>query len=99
MDANQKNAMVILKAMVERSRVHTSNGDVIRRITNLECDEINSAIPCLEEMKLVKTLRDINKVKFDFFNVTILPEGYEYYNKHLGKIEKIENTWEKQKIE
>ncbi len=90
MDTNHENAMIILKAMVERSRVHASNGDVIRRITDLECDEINRAIPCLEEMKLVKTLRDINKVKFDFFNVTILPEGYEYYNKHLGKIERVE---------
>ncbi len=90
MDENHENAMLILKAMVERSRVNTSNGDVIRRITNLECDEINSAIPCLEEMKLVKTLHDINKVKFNFFNVTLQPEGYEYYNEHLGKIKKID---------
>ena len=49
MDSNE-NAMVILKAMVESSRVWTTNGDALRRITNLECDEINEAIPCLEEM-------------------------------------------------
>ena len=44
MDSNQKNAILILKAMVERSRVWTSNGDVIKRITNLEFDEINEAV-------------------------------------------------------
>jgi hypothetical protein len=90
MDSNHENAMIILKAMVERSRVNSSNGDVIRKITNLECDEINNAVPCLEEMNLVKTVRDISKVKFDFFNVTILPEGYEYYNKNFGKIKSID---------
>lgn len=90
MDSNYENAMIILKAMVERSRVNASNGDVIKRITNLECNEINNAIPCLEEMNLVKTLGDISKVKFDFFNVTILPEGYDYYDKNFGKIKSIE---------
>ena len=90
MDDNHENAMIISKAMVERSRVRTSNGDVIRRITGLECDEINGAIPCLEEMKLVKTLRDVNKVFYDFFNVTILPEGYTYYDEHFGKISSID---------
>ncbi len=89
MDSNYENAMIILKAMVERSRV-TSNGDVIRRITNLECDEINNAVPCLEEMKLVKTLAGIKKVKYDFFNVTLVPEGYQYYHENFGKIKSIE---------
>lgn len=56
MDSNYENAMIILKVMVERSRVNDSSGDVIRRITNLECEEINCAIPYLEEMNLVKTL-------------------------------------------
>ena len=90
MNSNYENAMIILKAMVERSRVNTSNGDVIRRITNLEYDEINNAIPCLEEMNLVKTVGNISKVKFDFFNVTILPEGYEYYHTNFGKIKSID---------
>jgi hypothetical protein len=90
MDSNYENAMIILKAMVERSRVNASSGDVIRRITNLECEEINSAIPCLEEMNLVKTLGDISKVNFDFFNVRLLPDGIEYYDKNFGKIKSID---------
>ncbi|WP_424355574.1 hypothetical protein [Methanobacterium sp. MBAC-LM] len=75
---------------MERSRVNASSGDVIRRITNLECEEINSAIPCLEEMNLVKTLGDISKVNFDFFNVRLLPGGIEYYDKNFGKIKSID---------
>ena len=75
MDSNHENAMILLKAMVESSRVWTSNGDALRRITKLGCDEINGAMPCLEEMGLVKTLREVSKVKFDFFNVRVLPEG------------------------
>ena len=90
MDSNYENAMIVLKAMVESSRVWTTNGDALRRITNLECDEINNAVPCLEEMGLVKTLREISKVKFDFFNITILPEGYEYYHENFGKIKSID---------
>lgn len=90
MDSDYENAMIVLKEMVERSRVRTTNGDAIKRITKLECDEINDAVCCLEKMKLVKTLCDVNKVFFNFFNVTILPEGYTYYNEHLGKIKSIE---------
>ena len=90
MDSNQENAMIVLKAMVESSRVWTSNGDAIRRITGLGCDEINNGVYCLKKMKLVKTLDDISKVKFDFFNVTVLPEGYEYYSENFGKIKGID---------
>lgn len=89
-DSNYENAMVILKEMVERSRVRTTNGDAIRRITKLECDEINEGVYYLKKMKLVKTLPDVNKVFYNFFNVTILPEGYEYYQDHIGKIASIE---------
>ena len=88
MDSNHENAMIILKAMVEGSRKR-GNGDVLRKLTDLGCDEINSAIPCLEGMKLVKTVPDINKVLYDFFNVTLLPEGYRYYHKNFGKIKSI----------
>lgn len=79
--------MIILKEMIERSRVWTTNGDAIRRITRLECDEINDGVSCLEKMKLVKTLGGVNKV---FFNVTVLSGGYEYYQEHFGKIKSIE---------
>jgi hypothetical protein len=86
MDSNHENAMIILKAMVEGSRKR-GNGDVIKKLTNLGCNEINNAVPCLEKMKLVKTLPDVNKVMFNFFNVTLLPEGYQYYHENFGKIE------------
>lgn len=89
MDSEYENAMVILKEMVERSRVRTTNGDAIKRITNLECEEINGGVDCLKRMKLVKTLPDVNKVFYNFFNVTIRPEGYEYYQEHFGKIKSI----------
>jgi hypothetical protein len=55
MDPNYENAMIVLKKMVERSRVRATTGDAIRVITNLESDEINDAVFCLEKMKLVKT--------------------------------------------
>ncbi len=90
MDSNQKNAILILKAMVERSRVWTSNGDVIKRITNLEFDEINEAVLLLEDMGLVTTLPGRSKIRYDFFNVSLSPRGYEYYRRNIGKIESIE---------
>lgn len=89
-DPKYESAMIILKEMVERSRVRTTNGDAIRRITKLECDEINEGVYCLKKMKLVKTLPDVNKVFYDFFNVTIRPEGYDYYDEHIAKIKSIE---------
>ena len=89
MDPNYENAMIVLKKMVERSRVRATTGDAIRVITNLESDEINDAVYCLEKMKLVKTLRAINKVFFNFLDVTILPEGFKYYDEPLVKIESI----------
>ena len=90
MDSNYENAMVILKAMVERSRLTASNGDVISRITNLKCDEINKAMPCLEEMNLVRTLSCIKKFHYDFYKVTLAPEGYRYYDENFGKIKSID---------
>lgn len=90
MDSDYENAMIVLKGMVERSRLRTTGGDALRLITNLGCDEINDGVFCLEKMKLVKTERAINKVFFDFSNVTVLPEGFKYYNEHLGKIESME---------
>lgn len=90
MESDYENAMIVLKGMVERSRLRTTGGDALRLITNLGCDEINVGVDCLEKMKLVKTERAINKVFFDFANVTVLPEGYNYYNEHLGKIESME---------
>jgi hypothetical protein len=89
MDPNQENAMTILKAMVEGSR-RRGTGDVIKRLTGLEFDEINGAVPCLEEMGLVKTLPGRKKVRYEFFNVTLAPEGYQYYNDNFGKIKSIE---------
>lgn len=88
MDSNQENAMIILKAMVEGSR-RRGNGDVIRKITDLGCDDVNNAIPCLEKMHLVKALPSVNKVLYDFFYVTLEPEGYQYYHENFGKIESI----------
>ncbi|NYB26799.1 MAG: hypothetical protein HVN34_05605 [Methanobacteriaceae archaeon] len=90
MESDYENAMIVLKGMVERSRLRTTGGDALRLITNLGCDEINDGVDCLEKMKLVKTERAINKVFFDFANVTVLPEGYNYYNEHLGKITSME---------
>ena len=89
MDPNQKNAMTILKAMVEGSR-RRGNGDVIKRLTNLEFDEINEAVPCLEEMGLVKTLPGRKKLRYEFFNVTLIPDAFDYYNANFGKIKSIE---------
>jgi len=89
MDPNQKNAMTILKAMVEGSR-RRGNGDVIKRLTGLEFDEINGAVLCLEEMGLVKTLPGRKKLRYEFFNVTLSSASYQYYNDHFGKIESIE---------
>ena len=88
MDSDHKNAMIILKAMVEGSR-RRGNGDVIRKLTDLKCNEINNAVPCLEKMKLVKAVPSINKVLFNFFNVTLAPEGYQYYHENFGKIKSI----------
>lgn len=90
MDDTQKNAMKILRAMIERSRVWTSNGDVIKRITNLEYNEIDEAIPVLEDMGLVRTLPGRAKIRFQFFNVRVSKDGYKYYNEHFGKISGIE---------
>jgi len=89
MDPNQENAMKILKAMVESSRWR-GNGDVIKRITNLSFDEINEAVPCLEEMGLVKTLQGRKKIRYEFFNVTLIPAGCDYYNANFGRIKSIE---------
>ncbi|HML05927.1 MAG TPA: hypothetical protein VK426_09155 [Methanobacterium sp.] len=90
MDSNMENAMIIIKAMVESSRVWASTGDAIRRITNLKSNEINEAVPYLEAMNLVTTLPGRSKVRYDFFNVSLAPQGYEYYNQNFGKIKKIE---------
>ncbi len=90
MDSDYEKAMIVLKGMVERSRLRITGGDALRLITNLDCDEINDAVYCLEKMKLVNASRAVNKVFFDFSTVTILPEGFKYYNEHLGKIESIE---------
>ena len=89
MDPNQENAMTILKAMVEGSR-RRGTGDVIKRITNLSFDQINNAVPCLADMGLVQTLPMRKKVRYDFFNVTLAPAGYQYYNDNFGKIKAIE---------
>lgn len=89
MDPNQENAMKILKAMVESSRWR-GNGDVIKRITNLSFDEINEAVPCLEEMGLVKTLEGRKKIRYEFFNVTLKPSACQYYHDNFGKIKSIE---------
>lgn len=90
MDSNYENAILILKAMVERSRVWTSNGDVIRKITNLQCNEINEAVHCLEKKGLINTLAGRSKMRYDFFNVSLSDEGYKYYKENIGKIESIE---------
>lgn len=76
MDSNHENAMIILKAMVEGSR-RRANGDVIKKLTNLEFDEINNAVPCLKKMKLVKTWPGRSKIRYEFFNVTLLPASYQ----------------------
>lgn len=89
MDANQENAMKILKAMVEGSRFR-GNGDVIRRITNLNICEVNEAVPCLYEMGLVKINPIRKKVRYNFFNVTLAPAGYNYYEENFGKIKSID---------
>ena len=89
MDPNRENAMVILKAMVEGSR-RRGNGDVIKRLTNLSFDEINSAVPCLEDMGLVQTFPGRKKLRYEFLNVTLAPAGYQYYHDHFGKIAVIE---------
>ncbi|MBI4813485.1 MAG: hypothetical protein HY802_03950 [Methanobacterium sp.] len=89
MDPNQENAMTILKAMVEGSR-RRGNGDVIKMLTNLSFEEINNAVPCLEDMGLVQTLRGRKKIRYEFFNVTLAPAGYQYYNDNFGKIKAIE---------
>lgn len=85
MGSTQENAMIILKAMVEGSRKRGS-GDAIKRMTNLECDEINRAIPCLEKMKLVRTLPGLKKPRYNFYNVILAPEGCRYYHENFGKI-------------
>ena len=89
MDPNQENAMIILKAMVESSRWRGS-GDVIKRITDLSFDEINQAVPCLEEMGLIKTLDVKNRVRYEFYNVSLKPSACQYYNDNFKKIKSIE---------
>jgi len=89
MDPNQENAMVILKAMVESSRWRGS-GDVIKRITDLSFDEINQAVPCLEEMGLIKTLDVKSRVRYEFYNVSLKPSACQYYNDNVRKIKSIE---------
>ena len=89
MGSAYENAMIILKAMVEGSRKRGS-GDAIKRMTNLGCDEINEAVQCLKKMKLVKTLPDMKKPRYNFLNVILEPEGCMYYNEHFGKINGVE---------
>ncbi len=89
MGSTQENAMIILKAMVEGSRKRGS-GDAIKRMTNLECSEINEGIDCLEKMNLVKTLPGVKKFRYNFLNVILEPEGCRYYQNNIGKIDCIE---------
>ena len=89
MGSTQENAMVILKAMVEGSRKRGS-GDAIKRMTNLECSEINEGIDCLEKMHLVKTLPGVKKFRYNFLNVILEPEGCRYYQDNIGKIDCID---------
>ena len=89
MGSNHENAMIILKAMVEGSRKRGS-GDAIKRMTNLGCDEINDAVPCLEKMNLVRTLPGMKKVRYNFLNVILAPEGCQYYHENFGKIKGID---------
>lgn len=85
MGSTHENAMLILKAMVEGSRKRGS-GDAIKRMTNLECGEINEGIGCLEKMKLVKTLPGCSKFRYNFLNVILEPEGCRYYSNNFGRI-------------
>ena len=89
MGNTRENAMKILKAMVESSRKRGS-GDAIKMMTHLESDEINEGIECLKEMKLVRTLPACNKVRYNFLNVILKPEGCRYYSDHFGKIKTVE---------
>ncbi|MEN6291391.1 hypothetical protein [Methanobacterium sp. MBAC-LM] len=88
MGSTQENAMIILKAMVEGSKKRGS-GDAIKRMTNLECGEINEGIDCLEKMHLVRTLPGCNTFRYKFLNVILEPEGCRYYSDHFGKIRDI----------
>jgi hypothetical protein len=88
MGSTQENAMIILKAMVEGSRKRGS-GDAIKRMTQLECVEINEGIDCLEKMHLVRTLPGCNKFRYNFLNVILEPEGCRYYNDNFGRIKDI----------
>jgi len=89
MGSTQENAMVILKAMVEGSRKRGS-GDAIKRMTNLECSEINEAVTYLEKMHVVRTLPGLKKPRYNFLNVILEPEGCRYYHENFGKIKAVE---------
>ncbi len=89
MGSTRENAMIILRAMVEGSKKRGS-GDALKRMTNLECDEINDGIECLEKMHLVRTLPGCSTFRYNFLNVILEPEGCRYYNDNFGKIKAID---------